>query len=168
MKHSVLALLLASLVLTAGCSDDDDEVITPEPPIAVADIDSADTLVLELTGFDGPSGELAFTLTDADGVRLNGAESYTIHYIGLPSELSRKPKSWRRWHAFTSFLCNSPASEDCDGVLQPVDQLGNYRFTAEGLDWDAMSTPEAVQTYKVAIQIHGALASNPVELIVAN
>ncbi|MGI2257914.1 hypothetical protein [Shewanella sp. GXUN23E] len=169
MKKLYITALLASLTLIGGCSDDDDEVIVPpEPPLAVADIDSASVILLELGSFDGPSGELGFTLSDDKGVRLTGASAYSIHYLGMPDEPSRKPKSWQRWHAISSFHCPADNSAPCTGILDAVDDKGNYRFTADGLDWDSLATPDAVGIYKVAIQIHGALASNQVELMTAN
>ena len=166
MKYMCTAAILASLTLVAGCNDDDDD-LPVEPPLQVANIDSASTIALEMKNFDGPSGELGFTLTNGEGVRLNGANSYTIHYLGSPAEPSVKPKSWKKWHTINSFHCDANNPDTCQGVLDALDDEGNYRFIADGLNWDNAAAQGAVGVYKVAVEIHGALASNPVELYTA-
>ncbi|MCL2913569.1 hypothetical protein L2725_07175 [Shewanella corallii] len=165
MKYLCTAAILASLILVAGCDDDDDEPV--EPPLTVANIDTAASFELVMNNFDGPSGELGFTLVHDQGVRLNGAASYTIHYLGMPAEPSVKPKSWKKWHTINTFSCQAGQTEPCQGALDALDDEGNYRFIADGLNWDKSAVDSAVGVYKVAVEVHGALASNPVEFYTA-
>ncbi len=163
MNKKLISSLLASLLICTGCSDDDDDK-TPEvtPPEVVEtesiDIKDATAINLELLSFDGATGALSFTLTDANNAVITNAQDYRITYFGFPSGKSSKPKAWKRWHVTTSYDCDNTEGH-CEGLLEETSD-GNYSFEAFDLDWDADVAAGSVQKYKVAIQIKGAQAEN--------
>ncbi|WP_041421540.1 hypothetical protein [Shewanella sediminis] len=173
MKYKLLSVLLTGALLTTGCSsdDNDNDTVLPEepvlPPVATTiDVNEAATIGLKLATFDGVSGALSFSLSDADEMAITNAKDYRIVYFGFPDhdDKSTKPKAWKRWHLSKSYQCDSEANE-CEGLLTETETKGTYTFEAPGLDWDSGATPGAVQKYKVAIEIKGALSSSELELL---
>ncbi|RTR34951.1 hypothetical protein [Shewanella atlantica] len=166
MNYKLFGVLLAGTLLTTACSDSDSTPPPPPPEPVTVDIDQAATIGLKLATFDGVSGALSFSLSDADELAITNAKDYRIVYFGFPDhdEKSSKPKAWKRWHLSKSYLCDSEANE-CEGLLTETETKGTYTFEAPDLDWDSDATPGAVQKYKVAIEIKGALSSSELELL---
>jgi len=171
MNYKLFGVLLSGALLTTACGsdDNDNEIENPvePPPVATTiDVDEAASIGLKLATFDGISGALSFSLSDADEMAITNAKDYRIVYFGFPDhdEKSSKPKAWKRWHLSKSYQCDSEANE-CEGMLTETETKGSYTFEAPGLDWDSGATPGAVQKYKVAIEIKGALSSSELELL---
>ncbi len=171
MNYKLFGVLLTGALLTTACSSDDNDndienPVEPPPVATTVDVDEAATIGLKLATFDGISGALSFSLSDADEMAVTNAKNYRIVYFGFPDpdEKSSKPKAWKRWHLSKSYLCDSEANE-CEGLLTETETKGSYTFEAPGLDWDSDATPGAVQKYKVAIEIKGALSSSELELL---
>ena len=174
MKVKLLSALLVSSILLVGCGSDNDDVT--EPPVVVPppaddaiDIDEASAIVMKLASFDAATGALTFSLQDADEKSISKATDYDIYYFGYPdpSSPSTNAKAWKRWHVTQSYKCDSSADEECVGVLTETAIKGQYTFEASDLDLDSQAAAGALALYKVAIRIHGALASNEIELIEA-
>ncbi|MCZ4339018.1 hypothetical protein [Shewanella colwelliana] len=170
MNDKLVTSLLAALLLCGGCGSDDSD--TTEPPVVVPppvadsiDINEATVINLDLATFDGASGALTFNLADADKLAITNVKDYKITYFGFPDETktSSKAKAWKRWHVTKSYQCDS-AEANCNGVLVEAEK-GSYSFDATGLDWDENATAGAVEKYKVAIEIKGALAENELVLL---
>ncbi|GGP88343.1 hypothetical protein [Shewanella ulleungensis] len=190
MKIKYLSAILASSLLIFGCgSDNDDEdIITVEPPVVVTPpvvvvppvvvdpvseavtVDEATDISMQLDSFDAATGALTFTLTDADGKAITNASDYDIVYFGFPDPASPsiKPKAWKRWHVTQSFQCDKTDSDNCVGLLQETDVEGKYTFDATDLDLGSKAAAGAVEVFKVAVQIHGSIASNEITLIAAD
>ncbi|MCL1060109.1 hypothetical protein L2729_19240 [Shewanella gelidimarina] len=174
MNYKLFSVLLTGALMTTACGSDDNDTVTPvdpvTPPVVVVpttiDVAKAATIELELASFDGVSGALSFSLSDADQMAITNAKEYRIVYFGFPDhdDPSTKAKAWKRWHLSKSYQCGSEASE-CEGLLTETATKGSYTFEAPGLDWSSDATPDAVQKYKVAIEIKGALSSNDLEVL---
>jgi len=171
MNYKLFGVLLTGALLTTACGSDDTvapvDPVDPVVPVATTiDAAKAATIEIELASFDGETGALSFSLSDADKMAITNAKEYRIVYFGFPDQAdpSTKPKAWKRWHLSKSYLCGSEISE-CEGLLTETDTKGSYTFEAPGLDWSSDATPDAVQKYKVAIEIKGALSSSEVVVL---
>ncbi|MGS0681275.1 hypothetical protein ACVBIL_08955 [Shewanella sp. 125m-7] len=176
MKVKLLSALLASSVLLMGCGSDDDNNDVTEPPVVVPppvadviDISEATSIEMSLESFDGATGAITFSLNDGDNKAITQASNYDIFYFGYPDPASpsTKPKAWKRWHVTQGYKCDTSTDDECGGVLTETATKGQYTFDATDLDLDSKAAAGAVELYKVAIQIHGAQASNEIELIAA-
>lgn len=173
MKVKLLSALLASSILLVGCGSDNDDVTEPPvvvPPVEdVIEIDEANTIVMNLTSFDAVTGALTFSLENGDKKAITQATDYDIYYFGYPDpdSPSSNAKAWKRWHVTQGFKCDTDLDVECVGVLSETATKGQYTFEATDLDLDSQAAAGAVTIYKVAVQIHGALASNAIELIAA-
>ncbi|GAA4886177.1 hypothetical protein [Ferrimonas pelagia] len=100
---------------------------------------------------------MAFQLRDQDGKAVRGASDDSVTYFGFggePTGAFQFP-----WHTNDQFGCcqDRPA---CLGDLREL-SAGHYRFTPD-------QTPdlgEQVETLKLSIRVHGALASNTPDVI---
>ncbi|WP_299804105.1 hypothetical protein [uncultured Shewanella sp.] len=176
MKVKLLSALLASSVLLIGCGSDNDNDVT-EPPVVVPppvedaiDIDEATSIVMNLDSVDAATGALTFSLKDGDNKAISKATDYDIFYFGFPDpdSPSTKAKAWKRWHVTQSYKCDTASNIECAGILTETATKGQYTFDATDLDLDSKAAAGAVELYKVAIQVHGAQASNEMELIAAD
>ncbi|ABV88749.1 hypothetical protein [Shewanella pealeana] len=176
MKVKLLSAMLASSMLLLGCGSDDDNNDVTEPPVVVPppveeviDIDEASTIAMSLDSVDAATGALTFSLKDGDNKAITKATDYDIFYFGYPDPASpsTKAKAWKRWHVTQGYKCDTSTDEECVGILTETATKGQYTFDAIDLDLEGKAAAGAVALYKVAIQIHGAQASNEIELIAA-
>lgn len=180
MKLKLLSALLTSSLLLIGCSDDDSTtepvdppVVEPpvvEPPVSEAvAIDDADAVILTVDEYDASSGALTFTLDNGDSKAITDASNYSIMYFGYPDPAvtSSNAKAWKRWHVSQTFNCDTSSEDECAGVLTETETEGQYTFNAVDLDLEGKAAAGSVEIFKVAIQIHGAKATNEFELIPA-
>ncbi|WP_418358018.1 hypothetical protein ACNH6B_01635 [Shewanella basaltis] len=181
MKIKYLSAILASSLLIFGCNsdNDDEDIVVVEPPVVVVppvvvdeavDVNDATAITMQLNSFNAASGALTFTLTDAQGNAITNANDYDIVYFGYPDPASPsiKPKAWKHWHVTQRFQCDQTDSDNCVGLLQETQTLGQYTFDATGLDLESKAAAGAVEVFKVAVQIHGSNASNDITLIAAD
>ncbi|GLP96455.1 hypothetical protein [Paraferrimonas sedimenticola] len=172
MKKLIYLSLAAVLGLGACGGDDnnvdvDDPIVEPPPPPApvVTDVDKAGEIILGLGRFDPETGDVDFSLTDADGNPVVNAKHYNIVFMGFPDNQTNKslnPKAWQRWHVYYKYDC--AAEGECSGTLSEEADTGKYQFRVTDLDWEADAATGSVINYKVSVIVNGALASNSFEL----
>ena len=183
MKIKFLTSLLISSFILIGCGSDDvtePPVVVPPvvvPPVVVppvvsdaVDIDQATGIVMSLSSFDAATGALTFTLSNDENKAIIKASNYHIAYFGYPDPVSpsTNPKAWKRWHVTQSFKCDIGSDDECAGELTETANEGEYAFYAADLDLDSKAAAGELALYKVAIEIHGAQASNDIELMTAD
>ncbi|MCL1065828.1 hypothetical protein L2735_03280 [Shewanella olleyana] len=182
MKRKLLSTLLVSSFLLIGCgSDDDSSVVDPveppvvEPPVVVPPvtetitIDDTEAVILTVDEYNAETGDLTFTLDNGDSLAITDASDYSIMYFGYPdpASSSSNAKAWKRWHVSQTFNCDTSTEDACAGILTETETQGQYSFNAVDLDLESKAAAGAVEVFKVAIQIHGAKATNEFELIPA-
>ena len=174
MNYKLFGVLLTGALMVTACGSDDNDndivdpvdPIVPPPVVTTIDVDKAASIGLQLASFDGGSGALSFSLSDAEQMAITNAKDYRVVYFGFPDpdEKSTNAKAWKRWHLSKSYVCDSEA-DTCEGLLTETETKGSYTFEAPGLDWSEGAPDGTVQIYKVAIEIKGALSSSELELL---
>ncbi|MBY5922939.1 Spi family protease inhibitor [Ferrimonas balearica] len=151
MKVRILSAAALALTLAACGSDDD----SPAPPTSVP-IDEAQALVLTLHSL-GDDATVVFTLEDGAGLAVTGAEDYAVTYLGYPGTYDTAFSM--PWHTGERFGCGQLVP-DCLGKLVE-DEPGHYSFTPDR----APALGDRSETVKLLIQVFGAQASTPPEVL---
>ena len=177
MKRKLLSTLLVSSFLLIGCGSDDDSSVLDhvdppvvEPPVTeTITIDDTEAVILTVDEYNAETGALTFSLDNGDSLAITDASDYSIMYFGYPDPASpsSNAKAWKRWHVSQTFNCDTSSEDECAGSLTATETEGQYTFSATGLDLESKAAAGAVEVFKVAIQIHGAKATNEFELIPA-
>ncbi|SHH93619.1 hypothetical protein [Ferrimonas marina] len=145
-KQLATAVGLALLVSACSSSSDDD----PAPGLP---IDQADSVVLEVTGFDASSHEVTFTLADDSGEPLTGAgDNYLLAFLGFSDQVISAYNMG--WHHSEQFGCGEFVPQ-CLGELVS-EEPGQYRFVPDVTpEWD-----ESINQLKLMIHVAGERAAS--------
>ncbi|MBY6188189.1 hypothetical protein KUV89_16340 [Marinobacter hydrocarbonoclasticus] len=152
MKTRLMTAAALTLLLGA-CSSDDD---SPAPPASVP-IDEAQALELTLHSLAGDAS-VVFTLEDGAGLAVTGASDYAVTYLGYPGEYETAFSM--PWHTGERMGCGQLVPE-CLGELTESEP-GHYTFTPD----QAPDLGDRSETVKLLIQVFGAQASTPPEVLV--